>query len=186
MLAIGAAWTAPMPASATAMTYRIDRAQSHADFRVRMMWIRHISGRFNDIDGTVVFNKLRDTAVVRATVKVSSLTMSSERSRQRTLAPEFFDAARFPTIVFDSVPFTVQAMQTGGPLPGKLTLRGVTRPMTFELLPTHCPMRDAQPCQIQVQGNIPRSDFGMNGHSATVSDTVEFGLQIKLEPAAGR
>jgi len=172
------------PFAAPAADYRIDNARSHAEFRVRLLWVRHISGRFTRIQGEVNLNPLRDTAVVQATVDVDSVAMTSSRLRRWVLDPEFFDARRFPTIQFVSAPLPVRALDQGGPLPGWLTLRGVTQPVEFRLEPGHCTLRRNTACQIEVRGEIQRSDYGMSSHSTVVSDTVELGLNITLDAAA--
>lgn len=163
--------------------YRIDSTRSHAEFAVRLLWVRQISGRFTAIRGDVTLNPLRDTAVVEATVDVDSVAMTSARLRRWVLDPEFFDVRRYPTVRFVSAPLTVRSLDQGGDLPGWLTLRGVTLPVHFRLEPGSCTLRIHTLCRIVVSGSIKRSDYGMNSHSTAVADTVHLGLNITLEPA---
>jgi len=172
------------PAAASAADYRIDSARSHAEFSVRLLWVRQIAGRFTHIVGDVTLNPLRDMAVVQATVDVDSVAMSSARLRRWVLDPEFFDARRFPSIRFVSAPLAVGALDQGGALPGWLTLRGVTRPVQFRLEPASCTLRRDTVCRIEVRGQIRRSDYGMNAHRTAVSDNVDLGLMITLDAAA--
>ncbi|HEX5304599.1 MAG TPA: YceI family protein [Dyella sp.] len=171
-------------APARGADYRIDTAHSYAEFSVRLLWVRQISGRFTRIDGEVTLNALRDTAVVEATVSVDSVAMSSARLRRWVLDPEFFDARRFPDIRFVSAPLAVGSLDAGGELPGWLTLRGVTRAVLFRLEPASCTLERDTTCQIEVRGSIQRSDYGMVGHHTAVSDTVNLGLMITLDPTA--
>lgn len=164
--------------------YRIDNTHSHAEFSVRLLWVRQISGRFEQIHGDITLNPLRDTAVVEATVEVDSVAMTSARLRRWVLDPEFFDVRRYPTIHFVSAPLPVRALDHGGDLPGTLTLRGVTRAVHFRLEPANCTLRAGAPCRIVVRGDIRRSDYGMNSHSTAVADTVRLGLLITLEPTS--
>jgi polyisoprenoid-binding protein YceI len=163
--------------------YRIDNARSYADFSVRLLWVRQISGRFNDIHGEVTLNPLRDTAVVEATVDVNSVAMTSARLRRWVLDPEFFDVRRYPTIHFISAPLAVRSLDQGGDLPGLLTVRGVMLPVKFRLEPASCTLKKDTLCQIRVRGDIQRSDYGMDSHSTALSDTVQLGLTITLGPA---
>lgn len=151
-----------------------------------MLWVHAIKGRFTRIDGGV---RLRPgsspgfvEAVVEATVQVDSLAADSDRLRRQILAPGFFDLAHHPTIHFVSDTFDARAVARGGKLPGRLTLRGVTRPVVFELEPTHCQLQDGQPCQIRVQGTVQRHHYGMSAQSTTVSDNVQLRLVIDLLP----
>lgn len=173
---------ATLPAHAA--DYRISPERSHADFGVRLFWVSQISGRFEQIDGDVTLSALRDTAVVDAQIAVDSIHMSSERIRRWVLAPEFFDVSRYPTIHFVSEPVALDTLEKGGDLEGTLTLRGVTRPARFQLLPSHCPLHQPRECVIAVRGTLQRSDFGMSGHRAALSDKVELGMSISLDYAS--
>lgn len=168
---------------AHAADYRIDPARSHADFGVRLFWLSSINGRFEQIDGDVTLSALHDTAVVDARIEVESIHMGSERIRRWVLAPDFFDASRFPSIHFVSVPISLAMLEKGGDLDGTLTLRGVTKPAHFEVLPSTCPLHSPQQCVISVRGTIQRSDFGMSSHRTAVSDQVQLGMMISLDYA---
>jgi polyisoprenoid-binding protein YceI len=63
-------------------------------------------------------------------------------------------------------------------------MRGVTRPVDVRMLPSTCPHPRAAPCIIRVLGTVRRSRFGMRGHRAALSDRVQLGLVIVLEPVA--
>ena len=106
------------------------------------------------------------------------------RLRRWVLDPEFFDVRGFPEIHFVSAPLAVRSLDAGGELPGWLTLRGVTRPVLFRLEPASCTLQRDTVCQIEVRGQIQRSDYGMDGHHTAVSDTVNLGLLITLDAAA--
>jgi len=166
---------------AQAADYRIDPARSHADFGVRLFWLSQINGRFEQIDGDVTLSTQHDTAIVDARIGVESIHMGSERIRRWVLAPEFFDAARFPSIHFISDPISLAMLEKGGGLDGTLTLRGVTKPAHFEVLPSHCPLDTPQQCVISVRGTIQRSDFGMSNHRTAISDQVQLGMMISLD-----
>lgn len=166
-----------------AADYRIDPARSHAAFGVRLLWLTQVTGRFEQINGDVTLSSLHDTAVVDAQIAVDSIQMSSDRFRRWVLAPEFFDVAHYPAIHFVSDPISLAKLEKGGDLGGTLTLRGVTRPAHFELLPSSCPLSAPQDCVISVRGTIQRSDFGMNGHRTAVSDRVDLGMSISLDYA---
>jgi len=62
-------------------------------------------------------------------------------------------------------------------LSGQLTVRGVTQPVRFALLPAECG-RPAYDCPIRVNGTIRRSQFGMGSHRGTLADKVELDFRI--------
>ena len=163
-----------------AMEYRINSVRSDAEFGVRLLWLQTISGRFTQIAGEVKLDD-RGLATVDARITASSIRMTSDRLRRWVMAPDFFDAVQYPTIRFLSQPITFSMLTTGGVLQGQLTLRGVTQPMRFELLPAHCTPSEQQTCLIEARGSLSRSAFGMAAHRTALSDQVQLGLVIALE-----
>ena len=179
MVLLAAVALAVPPAHGTDL--RIDGSRSHAEFGVRLLWLRTVSGRFAQISGEVKLDA-REHATVDAHIPVASLAMDSARFRRDVLAPPFFDAANYPLIHFLSDPIPLARLTAGGALDGQLSLRGVTRPVRFELLPSQCSTLTARGCLIEARGLISRSAFGMTSDRATVSDQVQLGLLIALDP----
>lgn len=177
-LLAGLALAAPAARSAD---YRIAADRSYADFAVRLLWLHTINGRFTQIAGQVRVDP-HGLATVDARIGVNSVVMDSARFRRWMLAPEFFDAAQYPTIHFVSDPVALSLLSKGGVLDGQLSLRGVTRPIRFELMPSTCGAITAGDCVIEAHGTLARGEFGMNGHRATLSDQVQLGLWITLNP----
>ena len=160
--------------------YHINPGRSDAEFGVRLLWLRTIAGHFNQIGGDVKINP-QGLATVDARITTNSIAMNSDRLRQWVLAADFFDAAEYPTIRFLSQPITFSMLTTGGVLSGELTLRGITRPMSFELQPAHCSLSAEQTCVIEARGSLSRTAFGMASHRTALSDQVQLGLLIALE-----
>src|SRR3546814_17339071 len=82
---------------------------------------------------------------------------------------EFFDVERYPWVVFESAPFTPVLLQSGGDLRGELFLRGVFRPVVFQVLPAQC-RQPGIACPIEVSGKVSRSRFGMTTRRSTVKE----------------
>lgn len=171
-----------LPATPSPTGYRIDSAHSQAVFGVRLLWLHEINGRFGHIDGAVLAGPDHDTVIVRANIAVDSVVMDSPRMRRWVLAPEFFDAANYPFIRFVSDPLPLTTLQHGGPLPGRLSLRGVTAPARFTLHPLHCTGAPPANCRIALSGAVQRSEFGMGSHRTALADRVELNLAITLLP----
>jgi polyisoprenoid-binding protein YceI len=168
--------------AARSMEYRINPARSDAEFGVRLLWLQTITGRFSQIAGEVKLDP-NGMATVDARITTTSIEMHSARLRRWVLAPDFFDAEHYPTIHFLSQPITSGMLSTGGAMDGQLTLRGVTRPVHFELEPSHCSVAAEQTCIIEARGSVSRSAFGMNQHRTALSDQVQLGLLIALDHA---
>lgn len=171
---------APLPLSAADL--RIDPVRSRAEFSVRLLWVSTVSGSFDGIRGELVIDHAAQTAVVDADIDTDSIKMDSARLRRWVLAPEFFDAKHHPTIHFQSAPVALQLLSAGGDVDGKLTMRGVTRPVTFHLQANLCPPQALAGCVLQLHGIIDRTDFDMRGRRGALSDRVNLGMAIVLTP----
>ncbi|KAF1003553.1 MAG: Protein YceI [Luteibacter sp.] len=159
---------------------RIDPLRSRAEFSVRMLWVSTVSGSFESIRGEVAIDRQAHTAVVKADIDTESIHMESARLRRWVLAPEFFDAEHHPQIHFESLPVSLHSLTSGGEVEGSLTMRGVTRPVTFRMEPNRCPPDAMAGCVLQLQGSIDRTDFDMRGHRGALSDRVNLGMAIVL------
>jgi polyisoprenoid-binding protein YceI len=160
----------------------IDAAQSQAQFSVRKFWIAHVRGTFPGLRGNLRRMDPRsgvEVVQVYATLDAAGLQMGDAGARAQALGPRFFDAERYPVVHFDSDPFPLTELASGGRLRGLLLLHGERHPVTFELLPSGCPRQPIE-CVIRVRGEISRSDFGMRGWRAVLSDEVELDLRIVL------
>jgi polyisoprenoid-binding protein YceI len=165
-----------------AQTWPIDPDGSEVLFSVRKLWFAHERGTFPQLHGTlrrIDSGAGTDTLEVDATVAAADLQMDDPDHRARALGPDFFDAARFPWIRFESDPFPLDVLAAGGPVRGRLTLHGVRRPVTLALQASACP---GQPlaCPIRVRGTILRANFGMQALRGVLANRVELDLRIRV------
>jgi polyisoprenoid-binding protein YceI len=83
--------------------FKIDKAHSSVGFSVKHMVISTVPGRFTDFEGVISYD---DQDVTKSSVKVTIQTASintDNASRDNDLrGPNFFDAAKYPTITFES------------------------------------------------------------------------------------
>jgi len=163
-------------------TWPIDSARSQAQFSVRKLWFAHARGTFPELHGTlrqIGTAAGADLVEVDATLDVDALEMDDPDHRARALGPDFFDSARYPWIRFDSDPFPLAELVTGGTVSGMLTLHGERHPVPLTLTASACP-RQPLACVIRVHGSIERSKFGMHGLRGVLSDRVGLDLRIAL------
>jgi polyisoprenoid-binding protein YceI len=156
---------------------QLDRVRSQVEFRVRLIWLLRVGGRFGEVHGSVRVDRFRNQVSVDAHIDVSAISMDDEGAEDWAKSAEFFDAAQYPQIDFISEPFPQARLRVGGELPGVLTLRGVRQSVRFELQPSTCD-RPAYDCPIEVEGTIRRSAFGMHSRHGTLSDSVELRLSV--------
>lgn len=134
LAAVLAARTLPLAAE----TLPVDPAHSHAEFGVHVLWFGRIVGRLDKLQGTLDLDRRRGVASVDVHVAAAAVRMSNAGYADWARGPDFFDAAQHPQIRFVSQPFPLDRLQQGGDLEGTLTLRGISRPVRFRLLPQPC------------------------------------------------
>lgn len=116
----------------TAAQWRLDPVHSNASFAVAHLGISEVHGNFTRLEGTLSYDgKSVAAASVSATIDVSSVDTRNANRDQDLRSPNFFDAAKFPTMTFKSKRFRVMS---GGKFQvvGDLTIHGVTRTVVLD------------------------------------------------------
>jgi len=164
-------------------TLTLDSAQSSAAFSVKAMWMFAVVGHFGNVRGTVQVDRFRSQASVDALIDTAAVTMRRDSVQAWVKSAEFFDVEHYPEIRFRSDAIPLTRLHLGGQVPGALTMRGITRPVVFEVLPSRCD-EPAIACPIEAAGSISRSEFGMSTRRATLADKVELSFSIRIVEAA--
>lgn len=160
----------------------LDGTRSHAAFSVKVLWMFSVEGQFGSVRGSVNIDRLQAQATVDAYLDAAEVTMRREGALAWVKSAEFFDVAHHPEIHFRSDAFPLSRLNLGGQIPGALTMRGVTQPVVFDVLPAACE-RPAMECAIEAVGSVNRSEFGMHTRRATLADKVELSLSIHVVKA---
>jgi len=162
-------------------TYRIDPHHSLAEFWVGHLGVSELPGRFDRIEGTFTFDaKHPERDKVSVTIPVKSLDTNDAQRDKDLLGPDFFDAKAYPTMKFTSTSVKWDNKHHGT-LTGKLTLKGVTRTVHFDL---HHIGAGPDPWGGYRSGYvadaaIKRSDFAMSYMQKGISDMVQLQLNIE-------
>lgn len=96
--------------------------------------------------------------------------------------PKVLDAANHPTISF--VSSSVQRTKDGARINGDITVRGVTRPMSFDaqiFRQRGTEETDLSQLVILLNGALNRSEFGANGWSDLAGDQVRLNIRAYIE-----
>jgi len=145
-------------------TWVIDPDHSCASFAIKHMALAHVRGQFNDMKGTIRFDPAdRTNAYVEVEIDVASVNTGNKKRDEHLLTADFFEKARYPTIMFRSI--SVHFLDSRRcEVSGNLTIHGVTRPVTFEgeyTGPHGNPFGDEISLGFSGSATVNREDFGM-------------------------
>lgn len=102
-------------------------------------------------------------------------------------APSVLDAGQFPAIHFVATEIQLGAkgrISDGATIIGDVTMRGVTKPITFEA--TLYRLQGSQPddlsqLTIRLTGTVNRSDFGADGYAKFVGEIIKLDILARIE-----
>ena len=167
-------------------TWTVDASHSEVGFVARHLMVTKVRGSFKEFEGSVkVGDDLTDSQVT-AVVQLGSVdTGSADRDAHLTSA-DFFDVENNPTMSFTSTEVTPDA------LIGDLTIKGITKPVTFDLDFTGLATDPwgNEKAGFEASTNINRKDWGLEwnvaleGGGVLVSEKVKINLDIQLTKAA--
>ncbi|PZR73212.1 MAG: hypothetical protein DLM52_11480 [Chthoniobacterales bacterium] len=168
-------------------TYKIDPVHSAVNFKVRHLF-SDVTGKFTKFDGTFTVDPdAVPQSTVIATVQTTSIDTAVTKRDEDLKSPDFFDAAKFPTITFTSKTVTSTGPDTAD-ITGDFTMRGVTKPLTLhaKFLGKGKGMKGEISGWKLTSDPIKRSDFGLNWNKAiegtqVVGDDVEITIDIEAD-----
>lgn len=176
-----------LPAAAQQATWSIDPTHSEVGFRVKHLVISKVPGKFTKFEGTITADpKAPTAAAVELKIDVASVSTNDEKRDAHLKSPDFFDAAKFPSITFKSTKI-VATGKDAYDVTGDLTMKGVTRPVTLAVKSNGF-VKDPwgnERAGFEVSGKVNRKDFGINFNAmleaggAVVSDEVELTIGIE-------
>ena len=146
-------------------TWKADPFHSKLGFTVTHLGIADVPGHFDTYDVTITASKDDfSDAVVELTAQTASINTRVEPRDKHLKSADFFDVEKHPTMRFKSTSIK-RSGKNSYKLSGDLTLRGITKPVTVEMLyrgTTANPNANGAPVAgIQITGTIKRSDFGL-------------------------
>jgi len=168
-------------------TWAIDPVHSEVSFTVKHMMVSKVRGRFDTFEGTIVTGPDPLSSSVTASVDLSSVNTGQEQRDAHIRSADFFEVEKHPFMTFASTGVSPDGDRFL--LVGDLTLKGVTKPVTFKL--------DVNGFGPDAYGGtrvgfsatteISRGEFGVNFNGpipgvpggVAVSDKVTINLEIE-------
>jgi polyisoprenoid-binding protein YceI len=165
-------------------TWQVDGAHSGVEFGIQHLLITTVKGTFGNFEGTIDVAE-EGTAHAKGVIRADSIDTNEPTRDQHLRSPDFFDAAGFPEITFESTEIGAVAGNTFRVV-GDLTIRGTTRPIeleaTFEGAATD-PWGQER-IGLTVRGQLDPNDYGVDWNQELesggnlVGDRVDFTANI--------
>jgi len=167
-------------------TWNIDASHSELGFTARHLMVTKVRGKFNEFEGAAKVADDVTASQVTAVVQLASVDTGSADRDAHLKSGDFFDVENNPTMSFTSTAVTEDTLK------GDLTIKGVTKPVEFDLefngLATD-PWGN-QKAGFEATTEINRKDFGLEwnvaleGGGVLVSEKIKINLDIQLVKAA--
>ena len=169
---------------AQAGEWAIDPSHSAAHFSVRHMMVSDVRGTFEKVAGTVnIDDKDPSKSDVDVKIDVASLETRDDKRDEHLKSPDFFDAANHPQITFKSTQIK-KAGKDKYKVLGDLTMKGVTKPVTLEVVGPSQPVKSPWGMSVRgvsATGKVNRKDFGLNWNKALEAGGVLVGDEVKIQ-----
>ena len=153
-----------MSIGTSAQTWSLDKGHSKIGFTVTHHMISEVDGYFKTFTAKLSSAKEDfSDAVFELSAEVNSVNTENETRDKDLKTPKFFDAEKFPNLIFKSTSFK-KVSGTKYQMVGDLTIRDITKSITMDvtLLGPEPHPRTKQPAiGIKATCTILRKDFGV-------------------------
>lgn len=164
--------------------FAIDPLHSVIEFSVRHLNISLVKGRFSEVRGTIYLDpNSPEQSSITAQAAIESLYTGSSQRDAHLRSADFFDAAKYPIIGFESTQIQL-VDQTHCWLSGNLSLHGEVRQITFQVSYTGTsrdPLTSAWRIGMSATTKIDRRDYGMQFNSKLAEGIALVGNETRID-----
>lgn len=168
--------------TATRTLWKIDPVHSEIQFKIKHLVISTVTGSFKSFDATIETDEDDlENALIHFEADAASVSTGNDQRDQHLKSDDFFNAEKFPKIVFDSTSFE----KTGNneyKLTGDLTIRDLTHEITLDVIhggTVQDPYGQTK-AGFEITGLINRKEFGLKWNGLTEAGNVMVGDDVKL------
>ena len=108
-------------------TWTVDASHSEVGFIARHLMVSKVRGQFKDFAAVVSITQPFEQSTVEATVQLASVDTNAADRDTHLKSADFFDVENNPAMTFRSTKVTNESLE------GVLTIKGITKPVTFDL-----------------------------------------------------
>lgn len=160
-----------------------DPGHTRIGFSARHAMVTTVRGSFNDVEGHFHADPgdmAKSTAVVR--LRTASVDTRNEQRDEHLRSSDFFDAQRWPEIVFESTNIE-ELGERSYSVSGNLTIRDITRPIVvpLELVGVQTDADGNVRAGFEGSRRVNRRDFGLEWNVALDAGGVLVSEKVSLE-----
>ena len=186
--AVGFAGAAAASAPAMAEPYVLDKPHAAITFRVSHLGFADAHGVFRKFDAEIDFDPdAIEESTVAITIDAASIDTFWEGRDKHLRSADFLDVANHPQITFVSKEVRLVSANEAE-LVGEVTLRGVTREETFDVVLNKLGPSpwdgDLTIAGFTVTGEIDRTDYGITFAAPAVGAVLPIRIDIQASPAS--
>jgi polyisoprenoid-binding protein YceI len=162
--------------------YQLDTAHTSIGFVARHAMVTKVRGTFDDFEGRVHIDEDLSQSTVHLAIKAESIDTRNEMRDAHLRSNDFLAMEEYPEITFDSTNVELVENDTAR-ITGDLTIRGVTKPVTFDLAYTGSAKDPYGNIRVGFEGSvvINRKDWGVNWNAPLEAGGVLVSEKVTLE-----
>jgi polyisoprenoid-binding protein YceI len=163
--------------------WTIDPAHTAAHFSVRHLMISNVRGEFTKVTGSATIDPVNPAkSSVEITIDAASINTREPQRDEHLKSPDFLDVAKYPTLTFRSKKIEAHGAENFK-LTGYLTIRGVTKEVTFDVEGPTPAVKDPWGnlrAGVSASTKINRKEFGVAFNALTETGGVMVGDEVKI------
>lgn len=164
--------------------YKVDIKGAHAfvQFKVKHLGYSWLLGEFNSFNGEFSWDAKKPLdSSINMTIDTTSLDSNHAERDKHLKGKDFLNVKKFPSAKFQSTEFTLSDNADNYNVTGDLTLKGITRSITFEVEKIGEGRDPWGGYRVGFEGEVKLklSDYGINYNLGPASEWVNMGLYIE-------
>lgn len=162
-------------------TWNIDPTHSTVSFTIRHLAISKVKGTFDQFAGVITTGETPEQSSVQASAEVASINTNQAQRDEHLRTSDFFQADQFPQIAFAST--GVRQDGDDVKVDGELTMRGVTKPVTFDVEPGGVIVDGYGQTKLGFEAStkVNRKDFGIEWNAPLEAGGFTLGDDVKID-----
>ena len=163
-------------------TWKIDPAHTDVAFSAKHMMVTNVRGKFDQVEGELAIDE-NDPTKSSGEIRIGAASVSTgfDRRDEHLRSADFFDSQNHPWIVARAT--AIEPKGDGYVLHADVTIRDVTRPVTFEaeFLGMVSGLQGGRHAGFHLVGKVNREDWGLTWNMGLEAGGWLVGKEIRLE-----